>query len=267
MVKKLLSEKDVYEVLTHISDSDERCASDVVYALILLNTNISKMLESVKCQMLDVISNNDFDKLDKLKVFCNNIMELQKQVDSSIDALVSGSANAQKANDEIVTATNENDLPVSIRRNAENNSLIDYSDYEVNKYEPHYLNEDFEYKRICAFNFTGKLQKINSWKDAIIVLCRDLYKQDKSKFIAMTKDEKLKGKSIPYFSNCVFLGKDGRPRNNLIPDTDIYVYTNLSANDIVKLIKKILKYFKISLNDCVVYLRADYQPLHKKEEE
>ena len=51
-------------------------------------------------------------------------------------------------------------------------------------------------------------------------------------------------------------------RNRQIGNTGIYVWTNLSANDTVKLIKNILNHLEIPIKDFIVYLRADYSELH-----
>ena len=66
--------------------------------------------------------------------------------------------------------------------------------------------------------------------------------------------------------NTYFQKKSVPERNELISGTDIYVWTNLSANDIVKLIRRMLKYLQIPEENFIVFLRADYSELHKAQE-
>lgn len=49
----------------------------------------------------------------------------------------------------------------------------------------------------------------------------------------------------------------------LIQGTDIYVTTNLSANNIRNIIQKMLRKYGIPLSEYKIYLKADYTALHE----
>ena len=77
-------------------------------------------------------------------------------------------------------------------------------------------------------------------------------------FELFLNDKSMNGKKLKYFS------KDENelrsPRR--IGNTDIFVMTNMSANQIRTLISSMLRKYKINLSECKIYLRADYSSLH-----
>ena len=237
-----MTENEVLVVLKHIVDSDEKCATDVMYALSLLSTNTEKMLESIKQQMREHLNSNRFDEITKLTDYCNLIMELNKQIELCITTLIRDSVNTQKA----------------IANNTVPSTKIDYSQYCVDRRESHTLAEDFEHKKICAFRVNDLEFNVQNWKDTLLKLCELVGKQSIKLLEGMVENPDFTGKKNTYFLKYYVPG-----RNERIPGTDIFVWTNLSANDIVKLIKKILHYLHIPEENFIVFLRADYSELHQ----
>ena len=137
---------------------------------------------------------------------------------------------------------------------------VDYSQYTVDRREAHSLAEDFEYRRICAFKVNGVEIEVNSWKDALLKFCGLLAKQDNNLVESFVLMPDLCGRKNRYFQKSSVLG-----RNQRITGTDIFVWTNMSANEIVRLIKKMLKYAHVAPEEFQVFLRADYSELHKKD--
>jgi hypothetical protein len=91
-------------------------------------------------------------------------------------------------------------------------------------------------------------------------LCDLLAEIDVTKFSDFINDPVMKGRKVSYFSR-----KYVDRKNEKMKNIDIYVWTNLSANSIRNLIRKLLRKFDIKLTDYYVYLRADYTPLHKSD--
>lgn len=89
--------------------------------------------------------------------------------------------------------------------------------------------------------------------------CDLLAQIDAAKFNELIDDPVMKGRKVSYFSRN-FVDR----KNEKIKNLDIYVWTNLSANSIRNLIRKLMRKFDIKITDYYIYLRADYSPLHKK---
>lgn len=64
----------------------------------------------------------------------------------------------------------------------------------------------------------------------------------------------MQGRKVPYFSKEIV----GLRRPKKVSGTDIYVMTNMSANQIRNVVEKMLRKYDIKINDYKVYLRADY---------
>ena len=114
--------------------------------------------------------------------------------------------------------------------------IPNYSDYVVDNTIPHTLYEDFTHKRVDAFQFNNVRYPAREWKDVLMQTCDLLAEIDADKFSKLIDDPIMKGRKISYFSREYIDG-----RNTRMKDIDVYVWTNLSANSIVKLIRKLLK--------------------------
>jgi predicted type IV restriction endonuclease len=97
-------------------------------------------------------------------------------------------------------------------------------------------------KSISSFYFRGAKYEVRSWKDLLIKLCEIINSAHRNDF---EKTLKVVGRKRPYFT---------RSANELrapqkINDTNIYVETNLSANNIVKICIDMLAVFNYSESD------------------
>jgi hypothetical protein len=115
---------------------------------------------------------------------------------------------------------------------------------------------------VVAFSFNNNRYPAKDWKDALLQTCDLLADIDATKFSEFINDPVMKGRKISYFSKKHLDRKNAKMKN-----IEVYVWTNLSANSIRKLIRKLLKKFNIKLTDYYVYLRADYTPLHVHKNE
>lgn len=159
--------------------------------------------------------------------------------------------------EEIEESENINSETIKIATNGYIESVkVNYSDYQVNRNEEHYLYENFEHKKICGYILKGfDYSNIDTWANMYVEICNKLISLDSTKFINI--QNWFKGLR-PYVSfDKTKLRKARRLTNNL------YLETNQSANHITSNIGKLLQYYNFSKNDLKLYLRADYTDLHK----
>lgn len=222
-------------------------AVEISDALDLLNLALDGLLDKANEAITEFHKNKDFDKGAELWEFSKSIAEIQKKIDEysvlmSMDAEIEGEETGEELDE-----------------TEERRIIPNYSDYVVDNTIPHTLYEDFTHKRVDAFQFNNVRYPAREWKDVLVQTCDLLAEIDADKFSKLIDDPIMKGRKISYFSREYIDG-----RNTRMKDIDVYVWTNLSANSIVKLIRKLLKRFNIKTTDYYIYLRADYSPLHKK---
>lgn len=88
----------------------------------------------------------------------------------------------------------------------------------------------------------GNNIEVSSWKEVHIEICNYLINKDSNKFITISKD--IKGTKRPYFTK-----EEKELRVPYYLDkVDLYMEINLSANNIINIIKKLLKEFNIDEN-------------------
>ena len=105
--------------------------------------------------------------------------------------------------------------------------------------------QSYAKKSIVAFIFQNKEYSVRSWKEMLLKIVNIMIDNHREKF---NKVLELRGKKRPYFSkNPRELRKAER-----ISNTDIYVETNLSANQIVKLSIDIIKTFGYKEEDLII---------------
>jgi len=106
----------------------------------------------------------------------------------------------------------------------------------------------YAYKKPRSFEVLGEERSTKSFKGLLVGVCEILSKRHSSEF---QKVLSLRGKKRPYFSkNPIELRYAER-----IPNSNIFVETNLSADDIVKFCWKILRHFGHSPTDLKITLR------------
>lgn len=108
--------------------------------------------------------------------------------------------------------------------------------------------ETYTGKSIVAFTFGGRRYPVHSWKELLITIANLMLSAHREQF---EKVLTLRGRKRPYFS---------KNRNELrgperIKNTDLYVETNLSANSIVRLSRKIIAAFGHEKDDLLIEVR------------
>lgn len=107
-----------------------------------------------------------------------------------------------------------------------------------------YLSIDSEFKGESPSDIMieGNNIEVSSWKEVHIEICNYLINKDSNKFITISKD--IKGTKRPYFTK-----EEKELRVPYYLDkVDLYMEINLSANNIINIIKKLLKEFNIDEN-------------------
>lgn len=146
----------------------------------------------------------------------------------------------------------------------EKSSKVDYTLYKVDESEPHTLSENFTYKRPCAFSFDGATYPVKDWKQLLLMFCEIIYNRNHSLFRGVVLSEDMQGKSRTYFTKNKETAKSMMVDGRLIGGS-IYVETNQNANGICSIIKSILNKYNLPSTLFLIYLKADYTPLHQVE--
>lgn len=247
-VKGKLSMNEKYEKLFRfIVDTDKECSAELLHALKSLKANFDNALTITKKQIQLSTEKNSFDDISQIAESCQQISEISIRIENAIALM-----EVKPSNKEIVFEGNAN-----IEKKISSRKPIDYADFDVDNMEPHTLDEDFEYKKICGFEINGIRFEVSSWQDALIQLCSYLYNIDGNKMLGFVDDPYFKRRKVSYFM------KESVPRRNkIIPGTNLYVWVNNNANTLVRLMRDMLVRYLISPETMTLYLRRDLSSLH-----
>lgn len=247
-VKGRLSMNEKYEKLFRFMvDTDKECSAELLHALKSLKANFDNALTITKKQIQLSTEKNSFDDISQIAESCQQISEISIRIENAIALM-----EVKPSNKEIVFESNAN-----IEKKISSRKPIDYADFDVDNMEPHTLDEDFEYKKICGFEINGIRFEVSSWQDALIQLCSYLYNIDGNKMLGFVDDPYFKRRKVSYFM------KESVPRRNkIIPGTNLYVWVNNNANTLVRLMRDMLVRYLISPETMTLYLRRDLSSLH-----
>ena len=230
-----------------IVDTDKECSAELLHALKSLKANFDNALTITKKQIQLSTEKNSFDDISQIAESCQQISEISIRIENAIALM-----EVKPSNKEIVFEGNAN-----IEKKISSRKPIDYADFDVDNMEPHTLDEDFEYKKICGFEINGIRFEVSSWQDALIQLCSYLYNIDGNKMLGFVDDPYFKRRKVSYFM------KESVPRRNkIIQGTNLYVWVNNNANTLVRLMRDMLVRYLISPETMTLYLRRDLSSLH-----
>lgn len=221
-----------------------RNAEEISDALDMLSYSLDELLNSANDELAKAHKSKESDKSDELMKLSKFVWMVQVEISEYSAVMLCGEENEEDDADQ----------------SEEQITVPDYSQYTVDSAIPHNFSESFTHKKITALQIMDQWFDVKDWKNALIQTCNYLIDLDKSRFIKMTGDPIMKGRKISYF------GKDSVDRKNAkLKNSDLYVWTNLSADSTKKLIKKMLMKYGIKIADCRIFLRADYSPLHMEQ--
>jgi hypothetical protein len=240
---------DLSNIINFIKQNFPKDAADVSDSLDLLNLALDGLLNSANIKVGELNKSKNYDKSMELIEFLRYVSELQTQINEFSTMI---NIESEMEDEEL---TEESDIV------EEEKNIPNYAEYAIDSSIPHTLYEDFTHKKAVAFSINNKRYEAKDWKAVLLQTCDLLSEIDANKFYEFIDDPVMKGRKNSYFGNKFIEKKNAKMKN-----IDIYVWTNLSANHIKNLLRKLLKKFGIKINDYYVYLRADYTPLHKNDD-
>ena len=241
---------DLEKLVTLIKTEFSKDAGEISEAIALLSLTLDGLLEHTSIALAQSQRERNFGKSKELVSFAERISEIQSEVDQWCSSLQDEGAAAQE--DEGHDA--EDDEEEGWR---DGSLSPNYAQYQVNQSIPHTLYESFTHKKVCAFSFRGKTYSVKDWKALLVQTCDLLHEIDPDKMMRFLSDGAMVGSRIHYF------GTKYVPYKNVkLAKTDLYVWVHLSSNGKRNIIRKMLKKYNIPLAEFVVFLRADYTPLH-----
>lgn len=218
---------------------------DINECLQLLNECIDGTVTDITQKASACFANRDFEKMEKYQQCVTEIDKLQIKLESYI-ALLDMDEPSNDAEED------KNILPDQFDRK------VDYSEYTVDSTTEHSLIENLTHKRPAAFKLLGTKIEANDWKEVYTLTCEVLAKKDLELFKSFLTDKTMQGKKVAYFATT----STGMRNPAFISEAKVYVTTNMSANSIRDVIQKMLKKYGISLQEYILYFKADYSTLH-----
>jgi hypothetical protein len=125
---------------------------------------------------------------------------------------------------------------------------------ELNREEPHYLDEDFTYKRPHGFVLDGQgTTGITTWQRLYELVLQRLHDRDPERFRGLCSDP-------DFTTNCgnpTFTTDPTKLRKALEVRAGLFVESNLSANGIRDILHRVLTTFAIPTDQLRIFLRQD----------
>lgn len=236
------------DLVGYVRTNFPKDALDVCDSLELLNLALDGLLDSANRQISTLHKNKCYDKSMELLMISKEVSSFQTYISEYVTML---NVEAEIDEDDF---TDETDI------SEEQKIIPNYAEYTVDSSVPHSLYEDFTHKKATAFSIAGARYEAKDWKDVLLQTCDILSEIDSDKFYTFIDDPVMKGRKVSYFCK-TYIEK----KNHKLKNFDIYVWTNLSANHIRNLIRKLLKKYGIKISEFYVYLRADYSSLHRDD--
>ncbi len=219
-------------------------ALEILECMELLEQAVGQCASPIAQSIYRAFNQRDYERAESLKDLHETIDRVQRKLKYYSGLLESGSAP-----EELATMSNGNESA---------GILPSYNELQLDPNIPHTLNESYTHRRPAGFELFGTKYDATEWKGVLTKTCELLASKDASLFRSFLWDKSMQGRKLRYFS------QDPReiraPRR--VEGTDIYVTTHLSANDIGKLIVRMLTKYDIDVTEYKVFLRADYSLRH-----
>lgn len=247
------------EVYQYLNEKEPEIANSIGYASEMLLSQIDKAIEALRKRRVEAVNNDEDEECERLRNYRDRLKEYKEDINTYLNYATNSvkSSNNEEVSSFIPGFKADND----ITQDETCTMPTDYSKYNVDNSKPHTLDETFTHKKICAFMFRREKYTVNNWQDTLVKLCNLLSDLYPNKTKSLVNNPKFEGRKVSYFSYNYVKGK-----NIKIDGANIYVWINLSANDIVKVITNLLIEFNEHPSDFYVYLRADYTELHYGEQ-
>lgn len=229
---------------------------DICASLNSLRNELEYTKSALSSNLMAAQNRDNFSKAREIL----NIQEELSQRIAAINELLSKAGSDAAAKSLKVNLINDSDsFPVSSSGEA-----VDYTQYSVDDTVAYDIEDaDVTFKRPAAFSFKGKRFVVTTWKSLYVRICGILYKENPKVLHSMINESKRPGQPrIKMSLNKADLHSPAR-----IDESNIWVETNRSAENIRKLILTLLVCYRIPTSDVKVYFRRDYAALHADKEE
>lgn len=125
---------------------------------------------------------------------------------------------------------------------------------ELNREEPHSIDEDFTYKRPHGFILAGEATTgITTWRRLFELVCQQFLRRDHDRFHGLTEHPDF----ISNRGHHSFTRNSDELRSASLIGDDIYAEINLSANSFRDCIRRLLDVFGIPAEELQLFLRED----------
>lgn len=125
---------------------------------------------------------------------------------------------------------------------------------DLDRNQPHKLDEDFTFKRPCGFILEGKGYKdLTTWSRVYELVLLQLAKKDPALFKALPDNPA----TITKRGNRHFSRNPTDLRKPFALPNGIHAETNLSANDLCASLRTLLGLFSVPITSCIIFLRQD----------
>lgn len=125
---------------------------------------------------------------------------------------------------------------------------------DLNRDEPHSLDEEFTYKRPHGFILAGQATSgITTWQRLYELVCRQLFQRDPGRFVSLIEHPDF----ISNRGHHSVTRNPGSLRKALEVEHGLFVECNLSANGIRDMLRRLLAAFGIESSQLRLFLRQD----------
>ena len=125
---------------------------------------------------------------------------------------------------------------------------------ELNREEPHSLNEDFTYKRPHGYILEEKAATgVTTWQRLYELVCQQLYARSESRFRELLSHPEF----VSNRGHHTVTTRAELLRKPLAVGGDLFIEANLSANGIRDVVRRLLEAFEIPGERIRVFLRED----------
>lgn len=232
------------KIISFFKNEFPKDALEIQECIELLNHSIGGSVESIKGTFSTAIDMRDYSKMSTLQDLLATVDNIQNKLDEYLNML--------QLDDEIEDSLIENEDMIE-------KELPDYDSLRVDQNIPYTLYDDYTYKRPAGFEIFGVRYEAKDWKDVFVKTCEALASKDFSKFCEFVNDKSMQGRKVQYF--CKDPKAIRAPRR--VKGTDIYVMTNMSANQVRNVIERMLRKYGIKISEYKLYLKADYTTRHE----
>ena len=125
---------------------------------------------------------------------------------------------------------------------------------ELNREQPHSLDEDFTYRRPHGFILDGQgTTGVTTWQRLYELVCQQLFARDEGKFRSLHEHAEF----VTSRGHHTVTTDAGSLRKPLLVSGDLFIEANLSANGIRDVVCQLLEAFEIPKERMQVFLRQD----------